>query len=214
MAAMALPHRPSTGALLLNAAGFQLAWLACVSAGTRGLPVAAAVLAWALWQTPWPLQLLRLLLVCTLLGALVDGLLLGQGLLQLVPAAPPGPTPLPVAANALFAPVWALHWQPPPPWLLVLWPLFGSTLGVSLAWLQGRILSGAVLGAIGGLASYQAGVQLGAISMPDPSTARLLLALLWAMLVPALSALARRWCPGAVSVPSRDVVPGCSTLRP
>jgi hypothetical protein len=77
--------------------------------------------------------------------------------------------------------------------MAVLWALLGSTLNHSMAWLQGRWLLAAVLGSVGGLASYEAGVRLGAVEMVDVVACRWSLGLGWALLMPALLALARRW---------------------
>jgi hypothetical protein len=43
-----------------------------------------------------------------------------------------------------------------------LWALVASTLNSSLSWLRGKPLLGAVLGAIAGPLSYEAGIRLGA----------------------------------------------------
>jgi hypothetical protein len=52
----------------------------------------------------------------------------------------------------------------PPPWLLILWLQFATTLRYCLSWLAGRYALGAILGAVAGAAAYWAGVRLGAAS--------------------------------------------------
>jgi tetrahydromethanopterin S-methyltransferase subunit D len=62
----------------------------------------------------------------------------------------------------------------------------------SLRWLQGRWLLGSLFGAVGGSLSYVAGARLGALDLPA-SASLWVIALLWALALPLLSALARRW---------------------
>ncbi|MEY2688549.1 MAG: hypothetical protein RL375_2747 [Pseudomonadota bacterium] len=187
---------PPTVLLIVNVLGFQLGWIACVTLRAPGLLVALPVLAWFVWLSPLPARAAAWLLCCTGIGLLCDGLLLGSGLLRLVG--------LPVCEGGL---AWGwLHLacsSPPPPWrtglvlapawMAVLWPLLGSTLDRSMAWLQGRWWLAAALGGVGGLASYEAGARLGAVEMVDVATSRWLLGLGWALLMPLLLVLARRW---------------------
>jgi hypothetical protein len=160
------------------------------------LPLAAALLAWSVWLAPRPARAIALLLACTLVGLVGDGLLLGSGLLRLVdvPAcdvARPGHW-LQVACRPAAAPLPGLVLLLPPPWMAVLWPLLGSTLDHSMAWLQRRPALAAVLGAAGGLVSYEAGARLGAVEMVDATTCRVVIAAAWALLMPGLLALAAR----------------------
>lgn len=182
--------------LVINVLGFQLAWIACVTLRAPGLLVALPVLAWFVWLAPRPARAVGLLTVCTLIGLLCDGLLLGSGLLRMVglPTCGDGMLPgwLHVACSAP-APPWRTGILLAPAWMAVLWPLLGTTLNHSMAWLQGRWLLAAVAGGIGGLASYEAGVRLGAVEMVDVAACRWLLGLGWALLMPALLVLARRW---------------------
>ncbi|MBK6851647.1 MAG: DUF2878 domain-containing protein [Burkholderiales bacterium] len=182
--------------LIINVLGFQLGWIACVTLRSPGLLVALPVLAWFVWQAPRPARAVGLLLACTSIGLLADGLMLGSGLLRLVglPSCGDGlPADWLHLACSAPPPPWRAGLLLAPAWMAVLWPLLGSTLNQSMAWLQGRWWLAAVLGGVGGLASYEAGVRLGAIEMVDVAACRWLLGLGWAVLMPALLALARRW---------------------
>ncbi|HEX4937627.1 MAG TPA: DUF2878 domain-containing protein [Candidatus Kapabacteria bacterium] len=53
----------------------------------------------------------------------------------------------------------------PPPWLMLVWLLFASTLNHSLRWLDQRLWLAAVLGAIAAPLSYLAGARLGALQI-------------------------------------------------
>jgi len=80
-----------------------------------------------------------------------------------------------------------------PPWILGLWALFATTLNVSLNWLKGRWLVAALLGGIAGPLSYWAGARLGAVVLVEPVPALVALSIGWAILMPLLMALARRY---------------------
>jgi hypothetical protein len=187
---------PTVWLLVINVLGFQLAWWACVVGRSAGLPLAVALLAWSVWLAPKPARAVALLLACTLIGLACDGLLLGSHLLRLVdvPACDvtrPGQW-LQVGCRPAAAPRPGLVLLLAPPWMAVLWPLLGSTLNHSMAWLQRRPVLAALLGAAGGLASYEAGARLGAVEMVDPTTCRIVIAAAWAVLMPGLLALAAR----------------------
>ncbi len=79
-----------------------------------------------------------------------------------------------------------------PVWMVALWGLFATTLTSSLRWLQGRWLIASLFGAVGGSLSYVAGARLGALDLPA-SASLWVVALLWALALPLMSELARRW---------------------
>lgn len=75
-----------------------------------------------------------------------------------------------------------------PLWMLSLWFLFGSTLSVSLKWLQGKIFISSSFGAIGGALSYFAGHRMGALILKEPLTDSLMIiAIVWAIATPVLA---------------------------
>ena len=161
----------------LNLLGFQLLWWVAVLGAARGGGLASALLAlvvvgWHLHQAQQPGRALGLLAVVTLLGGLSDALLLHGGVLRFA-AADLGPAC-------------------PPSWMLALWLGFATSLNVSLRWLQGHPVWAALLGAVGGVASYAGGAHLGAATLLAPVTAMVLVALCWAALMPLFMRLARR----------------------
>lgn len=79
-----------------------------------------------------------------------------------------------------------------PWWIFTMWPMFATTLNVSMRFLHGRWLFAALLGAIGAPLSYLAGMRLGALVIPDRTAAVALHAAGWALLMPLLIFLAGR----------------------
>lgn len=156
---------------------FQAAWFACVLGAAHG-QVAAGVMAVAavvllhLAVSPARAADLALTVLAMLVGLAWDSAMVRQGWVQY---ASPGPLP-----------------QLAPIWILALWALFATLLRGPLAWLHGRPLLAAVLGAIGGPLSYLAAVRLGAGSFPDPAVALAVLGAGWAVMTPALIESARR----------------------
>jgi hypothetical protein len=156
--------------LLLNAGLFQLGWFACVLGAQRpgwlliALACLAIHLAWiADLRHEW-----RGLLGVAACGWVLDSALLQLGLFDF-----PG-------NHGLL-----------PAWLALLWLLFASTLPHSLRWTARPWWLGSLLGACGGPLSYLGGARLADVGLPLglwPSL--LLLALIWAPLLPALHRLA------------------------
>ena len=74
-----------------------------------------------------------------------------------------------------------------PLWLALLWLLFASTLNYSLNWTKRPWWLGSLLGAVAGPLSYWGGATLAGVGLPLgvwPSL--VVLALIWALLMPAL----------------------------
>ena len=143
----------------------------------QGWPLAGAALALviAVWHTARaarPAQEAKLIVAAVLIGAAWDSSLAALGWLSFVS----------VITDAMA-----------PPWILGLWALFATTLNVSLNWLKGRWLVAALLGGIAGPLSYWAGARLGAVVLVEPVHALVALSIGWAILMPLLMALARRY---------------------
>ncbi|QJR13738.1 DUF2878 domain-containing protein [Usitatibacter palustris] len=158
-------------ALALNVVFFQLAWFACVlGAAARipslGLLVVAAVVTWHLARARQPRRELVMLGVAVLVGAAFETLLVQMGWVRY--------------------PEGALLEGLAPAWMVALWALFATTLNVSLRWLRARLGLAAVLGALGGPASYYAGSRLGAMELTALDAALVAIAIGWALLLPAL----------------------------
>jgi hypothetical protein len=152
---------------------FQAGWLATVLGAAKGLvwlgplAVLAAIVAHATLASRPGLEL-RLLLAAAAVGLAVENTLLTLGLVH-------------YAGD----PVWV------PLWMVALWPLFATTLNLTLAWLKPRLRLATVAGALAGPLAYAGGEALGAITLHGH--ALMVLALVWAAAFPALLALARRW---------------------
>lgn len=94
------------------------------------------------------------------------------------------------------------HWAFGTLWLSFLWPVLATTLNHAFGFLQGRPSLSALLGGIGGMLSYSAGVRLSPISFGEPLLSVIALGLLWALLMPALLYTAQKFAePDGVHVP-------------
>ena len=128
---------------------FQAGWFACVLGAAHGLfwlgpAVAGAVLLIHLVAMHRPRDELRVAGFALMTGVLADSLLGQLGLLSCAPF-----------ADAVS-----------PPWMAVLWPLFGISLRTYCRWLQRRLLLAALLGAVVGPISYYSGVRLEVLRLP------------------------------------------------
>lgn len=162
----------------MNAILYQATWLAAVAGAGRGWWWAgpAALALFAVWQFAASSQRRAdawLLLCAAAIGFAVDSAFVQSGLL--VYAAPlPWPR---------FAPAW----------IVALWMSFALTLNHSLAYLKSHLVLAAALGGIGAPLAYWAAAQgWSALTfLTNPATALAALAVAWALLAPALCALAR-----------------------
>ena len=154
---------------IVNFVLFQVGWFACILGGASGhvavsVLFSLALVAISVWQTPFKKNLLELFIKIGLYGLVGDTLLLQLGLLQFT-------SPVPFT---FLSPIW----------MLSLWILFASTLNQSMAWLSGKPLMGALLGAIFGPLSYIAGVEMGAANWGNRLQAIVLIGFIWAIGMP------------------------------
>ncbi|WXL24392.1 DUF2878 domain-containing protein [Ectopseudomonas mendocina] len=156
--------------LLLNAGLFQLGWLACVfgASNPAWLAVAAVCLGAHLgWVADDRRAECFVILRVAAAGWIVDSALMHTGLFDF--------------GTTLILPAW----------LMLLWLLFASTLRYSLAWSARPMWLSCLLGACCGPLSYLAGARLADVGLPLGEPLSLaLLALIWAVLLPALHRLA------------------------
>lgn len=149
---------------LLNALLFQLGWFACVFGAQRPwllLIALGCLAAHFIWIAPWRAEW-RLLAGVTLFGSVLDSSLQQLGVFDFA-----GTSPL------------------LPAWLALLWALFATTLRHSLAWTARPWWLGAVLGGLSGPLSYYAGARLAGVALPlGTGTTLLLLAIIWAGVLP------------------------------
>ena len=150
---------------------FQAGWFACVIGAANQQvfwPVVATLLYIAIhiWHSPRPILELKLLAKAGLFGAAVDTLIANLGFLSFENSWP----------STYLSPVW----------MWTLWALVASTINSSLAWLRDRRILGAVLGAIAGPMSYEAGVRMGAgaWSANGQIGGLILLGLAWGIAIP------------------------------
>jgi hypothetical protein len=147
---------------------FQAGWFACVLGAAHqqvlwAVTGSLAYIAFHIWRSSSPKQEFSLLLKVLIYGVLTDTLIMYLGLLDFRDAWP----------SPLLSPIW----------MWALWLLVASTLNSSLSWLRGKPFLGAVLGAICGPFSYEAGVRMGAASWgPDGQILGLaLIGVVWAV---------------------------------
>lgn len=164
--------------LIANFALFQAVWLVTVLGAARGSvwPGVAALAFFllahaALSPTAKVDYVLCVLLVAV--GALIESFNGVSGLL--------------VHRDSAFGAAF------PPTWMLVLWCNLALILNNSIGWLLNRPVLAGLLGAMGGAASYAAGVALGAAEFGMPTREALpILAATWAIVTPLLMFVARR----------------------
>lgn len=162
---------------LTNLFAFQAAWFSGVAGASQGHPwlgplVTVPLLVYHFTSVRQPRREAAFLLAVTLLGCMLDQLLVAGGLLRYAGTTHP----------ALI-----------PAWIVALWIGFATTLNSSLRWLQGKTILAALFGFAGGPLSYWAAARLGAVEMPHTISALAVIAVAWAMLTPLLCLLAQRF---------------------
>ncbi|MFZ9642602.1 MAG: DUF2878 domain-containing protein [Candidatus Methylopumilus sp.] len=158
--------------MLVNLIGFQVAWFSCVLGSANqqpwlGVLVGCLVLAVHLSRCDKPLFEVRLLIAASVIGLIFDGIPKSLGWISF--------TPVSFWPDVL-----------PPPWMVILWALFASTINVSLNWLKHKNLLAILIGAIAGPVSYWSAVRLGALHFNNFASAMLYLAIGWGIAVPVL----------------------------
>ena len=164
--------------MLINFAAFQVGWFSSVIGAAKQMPwlgplAFIVVLAIHLRQARRPHAELALIIACGAIGVFFDSLLVVFGWVSY----PSG------QFSEFLAPYW----------IVTMWMLFGTTLNLSMRWLKGRPFLAAAFGAVGGPASYIAGQKLGGIVFVDYASAIIALAIGWAIFMPLLLAMARRF---------------------
>jgi hypothetical protein len=160
---------------LINIALSQLGWFAIVLSAARGKPwigitCAALLIVVHLMRSSSRNREGLLILICAVVGLLVDTALIASGAIAF-------------SASAVHA--------LPPVWMTALWMLFGTMLCHSLSWLQQRPLLAAAMGFVSGPLAYVAGARLGALSVREGMRALATIGVLWSVALTALTRLAR-----------------------
>lgn len=166
------------GRMLLNLVLFQVGWFACVLSGAAhqpwiGAAIAICIVAIHLIRAPRPELELKLVLIAVVIGAAWDSLLVWLNWLRY--------------SSGILIPHTA------PFWIIIMWGLFATILNVTLRWMRGRWVLAALAGAVGGPLAYYGGSRLGALQFNDGGDALIVLAIGWAIITPALIALAARF---------------------
>lgn len=163
----------------LTLAAYQLAWFIAVAGAGHGLvwPGVAAVALFAtgrLAVSPRRAVEWRLIAASLAVGLVLESLWVCSGLLRYA-----APWPLPLA----------------PAWLMALWVAFALTVVPLFGYLHARPLLAGLCGAVGGPLAYLAAARgWHAVLLAAPTWRTLLaLALGWALAMPLLTSLARRW---------------------
>jgi hypothetical protein len=159
----------SAAATTRNLIAYQMGWVLCVwsalrGVGAAGVGIGAVLVGWQLLAAGHPRRAATIVLLTTVFGGLWETALLRAGLVTY---------PLGGGGHGVA-----------PAWMMMLWALFGTTLDVSLRWLQTRLLLAATLGATGGPLAYAGGERIGVLTLHEP--AYLVLSIGWALLTPAL----------------------------
>ncbi len=164
--------------LLVNFLVFQIGWFSSVIGAAQQMPwlgpaAFLVIFAFHLRQARRPRLETSLVIACGVIGLAFDSVL--------------------VALGWVTYPSGLISESLAPYWIVTMWMLFGTTLNVSLNWLKGRPLLAALLGLVGGPASYFAGFKLGGIQFLEFDAAMAALAIGWAASMPLLVRLAEKF---------------------
>jgi Protein of unknown function (DUF2878) len=79
-----------------------------------------------------------------------------------------------------------------PLWMIIMWPLFATTMNASMAWLKKLAVAWvALIGALFAPLAYFAGARLGAVGFDNTVISLTVIAAGWAVLLPVLVSYAR-----------------------
>jgi len=162
----------------------QAGWFACVLSAAHGTPAIGAIvvvilLAAHLLRVPRPLEECKFVAAAVIIGTIWDSAIVRLHLLGYHSG---------ILIDG-FAPYW----------ITALWALFGAQFNTTYNWLKVRPAVAALLGAVAGPLSFRAGASLGALQFLQPKLAALTLAAGWAVILPLLILVSRRWDGAATS---------------
>ena len=170
--------RPTRGVQRANFVIFQAAWFAAVLGAAHGLAVwgcgcVIAAVGWHLAVSARPAVEARLIGAVVLIGLVAESVMARQGVVGF--------------ASGQLAPYTA------PYWMVALWGLLAITLNVTMRWLKGHWWLAASIGAVAGPLSFASGVRLGAAHFITAAPALVILACIWAVLMPTIMWLSDRF---------------------
>lgn len=154
---------------------FQVGWFACVLSAAGGFPLAGTTVAVMVVLIHLSLidnapRELVLLLTAGVAGAVWESLVTNVGWFD-------------YSAGMV-------HELMAPHWIMIMWPMFATTINGSLAWLKRNVWIAMACGALFAPTAYYAGYRLGAVSLPDVGVALIAQSVGWAVLLPLLTSLA------------------------
>lgn len=161
---------------MINFLAFQAGWFACVLFAADGRPWLGPAVVLVLVVAQWAVLRRGVGDAVMLAGAGAFGFLADSVL---------------VNAGIFGFPQVARLGEPSTLWMSALWVNFAMTIPLALAWLRGRPVLAAALGAVGGPLAYWGGVRLGAMELgTELPLFAAAIAVEWALATPALVALA------------------------
>ena len=162
---------PSLAQILANGMLFNASWFAIVYTHSPLFAPAIATLHLVVHFSFMGRGLVeaKFVLGVSLLGFLLDQVIFSAGVLT-------------VSGQSMFAPIW----------ISCLWPVLATTLMHAFSSLQKRLVLAALVGAVGGTASYMAGARLSDVEFVSLIWGPAVMAIIWAGVFPALLWGARR----------------------
>jgi hypothetical protein len=156
----------------------QIGWFASVLSAARGAPwtgivVTVVFIVLHLLRAARPIDEFKLVATVTVIGGAWESVLVSLGLLD-------------YPSGMVFPGLT-------PDWLLGSWALFAAQFNTTYRWMKTRLWAASLLGAIAGPVTFHAGAALGALHFTKPVPAALALAAGWAVLLPGIVLLSRRW---------------------
>jgi hypothetical protein len=174
--------------LIRNFLLFQTGWFACVLGGAYQLPllgssIAVFIIALHLWLASDAMAELKLLLISLTIGLVFESLMVTLKLAHY--------------DSGILLTGMAPHW------MILMWPLFATTLNVSMSWMKRLdLLLVSLLGAVLAPFAYFAGAGMQAVVFDDKLLSLFMIALGWALLLPVLVTSANRFNGYAIATQS------------
>jgi hypothetical protein len=161
---------------LVNFMLYEAAWFASILGAANGRPflgvmVSLLVVSWHLRVSTHRGRELKLVFMTGVIGAAWESILTHQ---QWVYYESSDPESVPI-------------------WILTLWLAFATTLNQSLSWLKKHLWLSALLGMLGGPLAWLGGMHLGGLTLSDPVMSLVIIGCGWAVIMPLLFILAKRY---------------------
>lgn len=164
--------REMSRSIITNILLFQLGWFACVLGGAYGHAllgslVAVAIILFHCYRATDKISEVRLLVMALIIGITFESIVTWQGFAKY--------------NHGQFLDVIAPHW------MILMWPLFATTLNISMRWLKSLApLLIALIGVALAPMAYYGGYKLGAVEYDNLTLSLSIIAIAWAALLPAL----------------------------